>query len=519
MKRIDFNTKQVILDASDKLARAVGATLGAGGRNALLQLGKDFAITKDGVTVARQIEFSDEPENAVAQIIKEAAARTARDAGDGTTTSIVIAHEIIKNLLNRDSFDDLNVTMVRRGIEDAASHLIREVSKHKKEISSDEEIKNIATISGNNDKRIGDMMLDVYRAVGREGAVRLEETNANKTIVDVASGCQVESGYLNQNFANNKVKQIADYKNPVIFITDKKFEGSFTDLMKPLELMMKSQKPAIIICGGMEGEPLGTLVVNRVQHKIQVVAIQAPYFGEERMDILDDLAAITGGTVVSESRGFNIDDMTENMLGSADRIVVDKDFTTILGRHGSKEAINERVEYIKTQQEEDSRTGSMTWRLNQRLASLTSGVGVIYVGGNSESETKDMYYRLEDALSATKAALNSGYVVGGGLAYYRAANALPKMNNDVTPYAIGYVAMVEAAKQPLIWIMKNSGHTGDVPDGIGRYGYDAVECKVVDLEKRGIIDPFKVVESCLLNSASVAGMLITTTTIITQERK
>jgi chaperonin GroEL len=518
MKRIDFNAREAIISAVESLAVAVGSTLGAGGRNVLLQLGPQYAITKDGVTVARQIEFEDETENAVAQIVKEAAARTARDAGDGTTTSTVLVYEMVNRILNDQSIDEVNVTRVRAGIEEAAKDLIDIIEKSKKEVTTDRELKSIATVSGNNDESIGNMMLEVFNSVGKEGAVRLEETSMNKTVIDVAKGCQVDAGYANPNFANNVVKRVADYKDPAIFITDKKFEGSFTELIPVLEVMFKMKKPKIIICGGIEGEPLGSLVNNKIQQNLDIVAIEAPHFGTERMDILDDIAATTGGVVVSEARGFNIADVTEEQIGTADRIVVDGTTTTIIGRHGSEEAINERLKYIGTQKEED-REGNMAWRFNQRVASLTSGVGVIYVGGNSEAEMKDMYYRLEDSLSATQAAMSHGYVLGGGMAYYNAAKKLEKKRFKDQSRKLGYMSMVKAAKKPVEWIMRNAGHQGAIPAELGLLGYNAVTCELSDIEKDGIIDPFKVVESCISNAASVAGMLITTNVIITDERK
>jgi chaperonin GroEL len=259
MKRIDFNTKEKIISSIESLAQAVGSTLGAGGRNALIQLGPQYAITKDGVTVAKQIEFEDETENAVAQIVKEAAARTARDAGDGTTTSTVLVYEVVKRILETKEFDEANVTKVRAGIEAAAKDLIEIIKKEKKEVLTDEEIKSIATISGNNDESIGDMMLEVFEAVGKEGAVRLEETAANKTVIDVAKGCHVEAGFVSPNFANNMVKKTTDFQKPAILITDKKFETSAKELVPALEVMFKMRRPKVIICGGMEGEPLGTL--------------------------------------------------------------------------------------------------------------------------------------------------------------------------------------------------------------------------------------------------------------------
>jgi len=518
MKKIDFKTKEKILNSVEKLVSAVGSTLGAGGRNVMIQVGGEYAITKDGVTVAKQIEFEDEAENAVAQIVKDAAARTARDAGDGTTTATVIAGQIVNEIMKRDDFESLNVTMVRRGIEEAARAMVASVEKTKMDVKTDEEIKNIATISGNNDEVIGQMMFDVFAKVGKEGAVRLEETTMNKTIIEVADGCHIESGFINPNFMTSTTKRVADYKEPMVFITDKKFENGFDEIVKPLELILKANKPALVICGGMEGEVLGTLINNKMQNRIPVVAVQAPYFGDERMDVLDDIAAATGATVMSEARGFNLNDITEEQLGSADRVVIDAFSTTIFGRHGEEKNIQDRVEYIKNQQEED-RDGSMAFRLKQRMASLTSGFGVIYVGGNSESEMKDMYYRLEDALSATKAAMTSGYVVGGGMAYLNAAqddHEYPSKNKD---FRIGWDAVEVALEEPFKKIVSNSGGSGVSKKVSGNVGYNAVTCEVVDLIEDGIIDPFKVVESAITNAASVASMLITTDVIITDERR
>lgn len=522
MKIIEFNTKQIILSAVYKLAQAVGSTLGAGGRNALIQMGREYAITKDGVTVAKQIELEDESENAVAQIIRDAAIRTARDAGDGTTTSTVLVYEIVKEILENPDFKTSNVTSVRKGINDAAKDVLSVIKGFKKEITTNEEIKSIATISGNNDEFIGNMMLDVYTAVGKEGAVRIEETQQNDTKVDVIHGCQLESGYININFSTNDTRKTMEYKNPFIFITDKKFDNRFTEIIPPLEIAAKAKRPLIYICGGMEGEPEGTLVANKLRHGMQVGVIQAPYFGSERWDILDDLAAATGGVVVSEHRGMSIEDVTEEMLGTCDSIIADANTTTIIGRHGSEEEINKRIEYIKSQEAEDV-NNEMTWRLKQRMASLTAGVGIIRVGGRSESEMKDVYYRIEDALAATKAALNSGYVLGGGMSYFKAAKSL-KRKRGGNGYALGYNAVLYACGSPLKWIINNAGDDylqlhSTLVSLEDNWGYDAVSCKICNISEKGIIDPFKVVESCINNSSSVASMLITTNVIITDQNK
>jgi chaperonin GroEL len=521
MKQIDFNTKESILEAVKIISDAVGSTLGAGGRNVLLQVDGGYAITKDGVTVAKDMSLEDSAQNAVAQIVKDAALRTARDAGDGTTTSTVLVREIIENVFKNENFESLNVTSIRRGIEDAASDIIEEMEKTKKSVETDEQIKSIASISGNNDDKIGNMMLEVYKAVGKQGAVRIEETQQDETTVDVVNGCQIESGYINANFSTN-AKKIMEYDDALVFITDKKFEGSMEEMIPILEPVVKTGKPFVVICGGMEGEPLGSMIANKVTNGFKIGAIQAPYFGSERVDILEDLAAMTGAKFISEHKGHNLSEITIDDWGSVDKIYADENYTTIIGRHGSKEDIEKRVEYIEHQKKEDT-GGTMSWRYKQRLAALTAGVGVVRVGGKSEAEMKDMYYRIEDALSATRAALNSGYVIGGGMSYFYASNKL-KYKTKSDGYSVGYNAMLDAAKSPVKWIVSNAGDDFETIEQTlnklrgGVRGYNAVKCEIENMEEAGIIDPLKVVVSCVSNASSVASMLITTNTIITNKK-
>jgi chaperonin GroEL len=374
------------------------------------------------------------------------------------------------------------------------------------------------------------MIADIFEKVGKSGAIRLEETQMSETVVEVVEGCQFNSGYLSPNFVNNATKRIADYQNVAVLITDKLFQESFDDLVPALNLIVEASNekeqavPLLIICGGMEGEPLGTLVINKMKQKFPVVAVTAPEFGTDRIEILEDIAVITGGTVISEEKGGSIKDMTMSDFGIADRVIVDNMTTTLIGRSGDPIAIEQRIATIEEQIVED-KNHNQTWRLNKRIATLTGGVGVVYVGGNSESEMKDAYYRIEDALAATKASMEGGYVAGGGIAYLRASDAIddfPLSNRD---QELGYQCLLEALESPLKTIAENCGKKGDVVvDQVEGFknlnrGYDALEDEYGDMIKKGIIDPTKVVVTAIKNAASVAGMLITTNCVINDKPK
>jgi len=513
----------------EKLNKAVSSTLGAKGRHVIIQQGNQYAVTKDGVTVAHNFELNDPVENAAASIVRDAAARTAREAGDGTTTSTVISHSLISQAMKLIS-SGANPMDLKRGMEKAGEDFSEYIDKMSIPIKDTEDILNIATISANNDPKIGLMIADIFNKVGKSGAVRLEETGMNETVVDIIDGCQITGGMLSPNFITNQTKRIVDYSDVSVFITDKKFDNAFSELIPVLVASEQFNKPLAIICGGMEGETLGTLVINKIKKQFRVVAIQAPEFGDNRMEILDDLAAITGATVMSESRGFHIDKITADQFGAADRIICSDKMTTVIGRLGSKEKIESRIESIKQQQEDDTQ-GNQTWRLSKRMASLTSGIGIIYVGGNSDAEMKESYYRLEDALAATRAALDEGYLLGGGIAYMNASNVLKQSNLRFyrDDEKSGYNIMINSLLSPIKTISENCGLNGDIViDSVIKnrtlysnenIGYNALTDKYGDMLTMGIIDPSKVVKAAVKNAISVAGMIITTNCTIVNEVK
>ena len=515
----------------NKLSEAVASTLGAKGNNVIFQHGKNYFVTKDGVTVASQVELEDPVENAAAQIVKDASSRTARDAGDGTTSSTVIAAGIIEAAL-RYAKDSGSAMEIKRGIDKAVEDAIEFIDQIKTSVKGEEDIFNIARISGNNDDKIGNMIADIYSKVGKEGAIRIEETQMNDTTVDVIEGCQFNSGYISDIFINNKTKGVADYKDAAILITDKIFAESIEEILPALNLIVEksneSQKPIplLIICGGMEGETLGSLTINKVRAQMPVVVVKAPEFGVERNEILEDIAILSGGTFMSEDQGRKIADITLEDFGTADRIVVDKYATTIIGRHGEQEAIDERVASVEHQMTED-REKRLTWRLRKRIATLTGGVGVVYVGGNSESEMKDYYYRIEDALAATKAALEDGYVAGGGVSYLRTSDLLAREESTIQSkdQLIGYQSLLFGLKKPLKLICQNAGLNGDsimekvLEEKNANIGYDVLKDEYVDMMQAGIIDPAKVVKAAIRNAASVAGMLLTTNCVINDKEK
>lgn len=530
MKQIEFDreVREKLEIGVKKLHKAVASTLGAKGRNVIFQQGKNYLVTKDGVTVANQVELDDPVENAAAQIVKDAAARTARDAGDGTTTATVLASAIIDKALYYVGTKS-NPMDLKRGIDRAVEEVIAEIDKMKMDVNGYDDIFNIARISANNDSEIGKMIADAFEKVGEHGAIKLEETQSTNTVVDVVEGAQFNAGFISPNFITNSTKRVADYEDVAILITEKNFTESINDLAPALELIIaKSNEqqrhiPILIICGGMEGEVLNVLVLNKIKEKFPVVAVTAPEFGDNRIEILDDIAFITGGTVISEDRGLSIKDMTLEHFGTAKRVIVDQHTTTIMGRNGDKEQIEQRIETIKSQIEDDKHK-TQTWRLNKRIATLTGGVGVIYVGGNSETEMKDNYYRIEDALAATKAAMEDGYVPGGGVALLEAGKAVKAVATDNRDQSLGIDLLFSALESPLRVIAENSGLEGSVvvekvkamKNG---YGYDALKDEYGGMVAKGIIDPTKVVKTALRNAASVAGMLITTNCVINDKPK
>jgi len=529
MRQIKFDkeVREKLESGVKQLNEAVSSTLGAKGRNVIFQQGGSFIATKDGVTVANNVTLEDPTENAGAQIVKDAARRTARDAGDGTTTATVLATAMIEKALQYVGSKS-NPMDLKRGIDMAVEEVISYVDKMKLDVNGYDDIYNIARISSNNDPVIGKMIADIFEKVGKDGAVTLEETQMTETIADTVEGGQFTTGFLSPNFINNQARRVADYKDVAVLITDRVFAESFNDLLTPLNLIVEAMKeqdrniPLLIICGGMEGEPLATLIRNKIQQSFPVVAVAAPEFGDERIEILDDIAIITGGTVMSEERGMSLKDMTLEHFGISKQVIVDSTTTTLIGRNGDQDQIDARIATIESQIADDKHK-RQTFRLKKRIASLNGGVGVIFVGGNSEAEMKDNFFRIEDSLAATKAAMEDGYVPGGGVALLQASqnNFSAGINRD---QALGVGLLIESLTAPLKVIAENCGLEGSVVvDKVSQmkdgYGYDALTDGYGGMVAKGIIDPAKVVKTALKNAASVAGILITTNCVITEKPK
>jgi chaperonin GroEL len=532
MKEIKFNeeSRKRLLDGVNILADAVESTLGAKGRNVIFNVGKEHVVTKDGVTVAGQVHSTDSIAQAGINIVRDAARRTAREAGDGTTTSTVLSRYIIKQAMDKVG-RGANPMDLKRGMDLAAKDIAEGVDNLKKLITSKEQTEQIATISANNDPVIGKMIADLFEGVGKNGAIRIEETQADSTFVNVVDGCQVNAGMIDNGFITNPGRKTAEYSNPKIMITDKKFDGSFSDLVQSLQAVIDQMRatgkqiPLLIICGGMEGEALGTLFMNKNKEGLPVVAVNAPDFGQDRTDSLNDLAILTGATVISETGEVGLGDVTIEHFGDADKIIVDQYTTTIIGRYGEQEAIDAQVEIIQEEQAKDH-DGKQEWKLNKRIANLTAGIGVIYAGGNSEAEMKENFYRIEDAVHATKSSMEDGYVPGGGIAYLRCRRDRDEYVNE--DQRTGYQIVMDAMEAPLRAIARNCGVDEDnVIGAVTRklyvvkdisYGYNALTDTFESLYDAGVIDPANVIKSAVKNSVSVAGMIITTNCVIVDKR-
>jgi len=532
MKEIEFrgNSRERLMKGVDILADAVESTLGAKGRNVIFNVGKEHVVTKDGVTVAGQVHSNDAIAQAGINIVRDAAKRTAREAGDGTTTSTVLSRYMIRRAMDEVS-NGANPMDLKRGMDAAAKDIAEEVEVLKKLVTSEEITEQIATISANNDPVIGKMIADLFRDVGENGAIRIEETEANSTYVDTVDGCQVNSGMIDPGFITNQGRGTAEYSDVKILITDKKFDGAFSDLVPALQVAVDEMRatgkpsPILIICSGMEGETLGTLVMNKNKEGLPVVAVNAPDFGEDRVNALRDLAILTGGTVVSETGSVGLGDVTMAHFGSADKIIVDQYTTTIIGRYGSPEDITDQVNAIKEEQKKDH-DGSKDWKLKKRIANLTAGIGVIFAGGNSQAEMKENFFRIEDAVHATKSSLEDGYVPGGGIAYIRCQMDREEYVNE--DQRTGYYIVMDALEAPLRAMAQNCGVEeetviSEVKKGVVvkrdiSYGYNALTDKYESLYEAGVIDPAKVVKSAVKNSVSVAGMIITTNCVIVDKR-
>ncbi|MFD2517809.1 chaperonin GroEL [Salinimicrobium flavum] len=512
--KYDIEARDGIKRGVDALANAVKVTLGPKGRNVIIS--KSFGapvVTKDGVTVAKEIELEDALENMGAQMVKEVASKTNDIAGDGTTTATVLAQAIVKEGL-KNVAAGANPMDLKRGIDKAVEALTANLKEQTQQVGdSSEKIKQVASISANNDDKIGELIAQAFGKVGKEGVITVEEAKGTDTHVDVVEGMQFDRGYLSPYFVTNSEKMTADLEDPYILIYDKKI-SSMKDLLPVLEPVAQSGKPLLIIAEDVDGEALATLVVNKLRGSLKIAAVKAPGFGDRRKAMLEDIAVLTGGTVISEERGYTLENATIDQLGTAEKVAIDKDNTTVVNGAGENEAIKARVNQIKAQIETTTSDYDKE-KLQERLAKLAGGVAVLYVGAASEVEMKEKKDRVDDALHATRAAVEEGIVAGGGVALVRAKAVLANLEAANADEATGIQIVSRAIEAPLRTIVENAGGEGSVVinkvlEGKGNFGYDAKTDTYVDMMTAGIIDPKKVTRVALENAASVAGMILTT---------
>lgn len=512
--KFDIEARDGLKRGVDALANAVKVTLGPKGRNVIIS--KSFGgptVTKDGVTVAKEIELKDPLENMGAQMVKEVASKTNDLAGDGTTTATVLAQAIVKEGL-KNVAAGANPMDLKRGIDKAVATIVEDLGKQAQEVgSSSEKIKQVASISANNDDVIGDLIAKAFGKVGKEGVITVEEAKGTDTYVDVVEGMQFDRGYLSPYFVTNPEKMNVELENPYILLYDKKV-SSLKELLPVLEPVAQSGKPLLIIAEDVDGEALSTLVVNKLRGALKIAAVKAPGFGDRRKAMLEDIAILTGGTVISEESGYTLENATLEMLGTAEKVSIDKDNTTLVNGAGTADLIKNRVNQIKSQMETTTSDYDKE-KLQERLAKLAGGVAVLYVGAASEVEMKEKKDRVDDALHATRAAVEEGIVAGGGVALLRAKKALEKVKADNADENTGIQIVSRAVEAPLRTIVENAGLEGSVvvakvAEGKNNFGYNAKTDQYVDMLKAGIIDPKKVTRVALENAASVAGMILTT---------
>ena len=517
----DVEAREKLKKGVDALANAVKVTLGPKGRNVVI--GKKFGaphITKDGVTVAKEIELEDEVENMGAQMVKEVASKTADIAGDGTTTATVLAQAIINAGL-KNVAAGANPMDLKRGIDKAVADVVKNLRKLSKEIGSDNsKIEQIATISANNDEAIGALIAKAMQDVGKDGVITVEEAKGIETEVVTVEGMQFDRGYLSPYFVTNTEKMITEMENPMILICEKKI-SSMKELLPILEPVAQSSKGLIIIAEDVDGEALGTLVVNRIRGSLKVAAVKAPGFGDRRKAMLEDIAILTGGQVISEERGMTLENTTIDMLGTAEKVEIDKDNTTVVNGKGEKADITARVGQIKAQIESTTSDYDKE-KLQERLAKLSGGVAVLYVGAPTEVEMKEKKDRVDDALAATRAAVEEGVVAGGGVALLRAIEGLDKIKTVNEDETTGVAIVKRAAEEPLRQIIANAGQEGavivqEVKAGKDDFGYNARTEKFENLVKAGVVDPTKVTRIAVENAASIAAMLLTTECVISDQ--
>ena len=524
-KEIKFNmdARALMKEGADELANAVKVTLGPKGRNVVIE--KKFGapqITKDGVTVAKEIELDDQFKNMGAQLVKEVASKTNDQAGDGTTTATVLAQAII-NVGLKNVTAGANPMDLKRGIDKAVEAVVEDLKKQSQSVGTDySKIEQVGTISANNDAVIGKLIADAMSKVKKEGVITVEEAKGTTTEVKVVEGMQFDRGYISPYFMTNPDKMEAVLDQPAILITDKKI-STMKDLLPILEPLAREGKALLIIAEDVDGEALTTLVVNRLRGTLKVAAVKAPGFGDRRKEMLQDIATLTGAIVVSEERGFTLENCTPDMLGKAEKITIDKENTTIVNGAGDKQQIADRVAQIKKQIESTTSDYDRE-KLKERLAKLAGGVAVLYVGAASEVELKEKKDRVEDALNATRAAVEEGIIAGGGVAYIRAIEHLKTLKGANDDEQTGINIIVRALEEPLRMICENAGEEGSViiqkvKEGKDDFGYNAREGKFENLLSGGVIDPTKVARVALQNAASVAGMFLTTECVIADKKE
>jgi chaperonin GroEL len=522
-KQIEFNSdaRAKLKAGVDALADAVKVTLGPKGRNVVI--GKSFGaphITKDGVSVAKEVELKDPIENMGAQMVKEVASKTADNAGDGTTTATVLAQALVTAGL-KNVTAGANPIDLKRGIDKAVAAVVTELKAFSQEVGSDsDKIKQVATISANNDEMIGELIAEAMKVVGNDGVITVEEAKGTETEVKTVDGMQFDRGYLSPYFVTNQEKMIAEMDSPFILLVDKKI-SSMKELIPVLEPVVQTGQGLIIIAEDLDGDALGTLVVNRVRGALKIAAVKAPGFGEKRKEMLQDLAVLTGGTVISEEMGLSLSDVNMSHLGTAEKVEIGKDKTTIINGNGETAKIAERVSQIKTQIEQ-AVSDYEKEKLQERLAKLAGGVAVLYIGAPTETEMKEKKDRVDDALAATRAAVEEGIVPGGGVALIRCASVLDEVKTVNDDERLGVDIVRKALQAPLKQIVANAGGNGEVvahfvEEGTAAYGYNARTNEYGDMIEMGIIDPTKVTRTAIENAASIASMLLMTECVIVDE--
>jgi chaperonin GroEL len=521
--KFDIKAREELKKGVDQLSNAVKVTLGPKGRNVILD--KKYGaphITKDGVSVAREVELEDEFQNIGAQLVKEVASKTNDDAGDGTTTATVLAQAIVNEGL-KNVAAGANPMDVKRGIDKAVKAVVESIKAQAEEVGDDlEKIRNVARVSANNDDQIGDIIATAMEKVKKDGVITVEEAKGTDTTVDVVEGMQFDRGYISPYFVTNAEKMATEMENPYILLFDKKISG-LKDILPLLQGAVQQHRPMLIIAEDVDGEALASLVVNRIRGSLEVCAVKAPGYGDRRKEMLEDIAILTGGVVISEEKGLNLEGATLEMLGTAEKVTVTKDNTTIVNGAGDKQAIADRVAQIRAQIDVTKSTYDKE-KLQERLAKLAGGVAVIYVGAPSEVEMKEKKDRVDDALSATRAAVAEGIVPGGGVAYIRCIDALDGLKGENDDETTGIHIIRRAIEEPLRQIVDNAGMEGavvvdQVRKGTGDYGFNARTDKYENLFETGVIDPAKVARVALENAASIAGMFLTTECVIAEKKE